>query len=176
MAPRCCSCNGSGRCQSYCCVRQGSPCVDCYIGEERCQNRRLPGATSSSSQLLPGPALPRRNVPTSSSQPVMGSEADFIPRPAKTSVDSSSPPAAIVPASEKPVALRNSRLTPEPQRFAHHGRRCKKLQCTVLLQPQLALPCQLCSIQTVLPAQIAVIVVHGIGVEPSVDSRSLDEN
>ena len=90
MAPRCCPLNGSGRCKSCCCVRRGSPCVDCYIGEEQCQNRRLPGATSSSSQPLPGPALPRRNVPTSSSQPVTGSKADFPPRPAKTSVDSSS--------------------------------------------------------------------------------------
>ena len=90
MAPRCCSCNSSGRCKSCCCVRRGSPCVDCYIGEERCQNRRLPGATSSSSQPLPGPALPKRNVPTPSSPPVTGSKADFPPRPAKTSVDSSS--------------------------------------------------------------------------------------
>ena len=90
MAPRCCSCNGSGRCKSCCCVRRGSPCVDCYIGEERCQNRRLPGATCSSSQPLPGADLPRRNLLISSSQSVTGSKADFPPRPAKTSVDSSS--------------------------------------------------------------------------------------
>ena len=90
MAPGCCSCNGSGRCKSCCCVRRGSPCADCYLGEERCQNGRLPGATSSSSQLLPGPALPRRNVLISSSQPVTGSKADFPPRPAKAFVDSSS--------------------------------------------------------------------------------------
>ena len=51
MAPRCCSCNGSGRCKGCSCVCRGSPCVDCYLGETRCLNRKLPEAPKGK---LPG--------------------------------------------------------------------------------------------------------------------------
>jgi len=93
MAPRCCPCNGSGRCKSCGCVRRGSSCVDCYIGEVRCQNRKLPGTSRSSSQPLPGP-LPIRIQPLSSSQPGTDGSADLPER---------SPKAISEPVSSRPL-------------------------------------------------------------------------
>ena len=54
MPPRrCCLCNGSGRCKNCSCVRNGTPCIDCYVGEERFQNRTLPGASRILLQPVP---------------------------------------------------------------------------------------------------------------------------
>ena len=81
MTPKCCPCNGSGRCKNCGCVRRGSPCVDCYVGEVRCQNRTLLGATRNSSQPPPRLSSTQRRVQlTTSSQPVTDGTAD-LPKP-----------------------------------------------------------------------------------------------